>query len=286
EWKDKDAPVIAFAVITNRKVADSFRNGIKKIADGNDPESNFKSTIEKYTGLLGDDLRGFCRVFSSQDSEGDYNVQQEELKSELAKLIADPIDHIQVVNLVEMVQEKVLPHSQNTIVREDVLKRFGITSERHLYPAPAELETSANIIELCQYKELKEKIDSSNTSVIVHAEGGVGKSVFCRHLVDSLPAGSIGIIYDCFGAGKYRNRSEPRHGHRQALTQIVNELASKGLCGPLILYSTTRDEDIVRTFLDRMATVVAEMRKVVPQANLYILIDAADNAEMAAHEFG
>lgn len=285
EWKDKDAPVIAFAVITNRKVADSFRNGIKKIADGNDPESNFKSTIEKYTGLLGDDLRGFCRVFSLQDSEGDYNVQQEELKSELAKLIADPVDHIQVVNLVEMVQEKVLPHSQNTIVREDVLKRFGITSERHLYPAPAELETSANIIELSQYKELKEKIDSSNASVIVHAEGGVGKSVFCRHLVDSLPAGSIGIIYDCFGAGKYRNRSEPRHGHRQALTQIVNELASKGLCRPLLISNTSRDEDIVRTFLERVKAATESLQKVVASAKLFILLDAADNAEMAAHDF-
>jgi len=285
EWKDKAAPVIAFAVITNRKVADSFRNGIKAIADDNAAEANFKSTIEKYTGLSGDDLRGFCKVFFLQDSEGDYNVQQEELKSELTKLIADPVDHIQVVNLVEMVQEKVLPYSQNTIVREDVLKRFGITSERHLYPAPAELEPAANIIELSQYKELKEKIDSTNTSVIVHAEGGVGKSVFCRHLVDSLPAGSIGIIYDCFGAGKYRNRSEPRHGHRQALTQIVNELASKGLCGPLLISNSSRDEDIVRTFLERVKAATESLRKVVASAKLFILLDAADNAEMAAHDF-
>jgi len=285
EWKDKDAPVIAFSLITNRKIAGSFRNGIKAIADGNATEAIFKSTIEKYTGLGNDDLRGFCKVFFLVDSEGDYNVQQEELKSELAKLIADPVDQVQVYNLVGMVQEKVLPNSRNTVLREDVLRRFNITSERHLYPAPAELEPVANIIELSQYKELKEKIDSANASVMVHAEGGVGKSVFCRHLVESLPAGSVGIIYDCFGAGNYRNRSVPRHGHRQALTQIVNELASKGLCSPLLLYSTSRDEDIVRTFLERVKAATESLQKVVATAKLFILVDAADNAEMAAHDF-
>ncbi|MEK9158326.1 MAG: ATP-binding protein [Patescibacteria group bacterium] len=285
EWKNKESPLVAFTVITNRKVADSFRNGLKAIADGNAPEATFKSTIEKYTGLKNHDLRGFCKVFFLVDSEGDYNVQQEELKSELAKLVADPVDHIQVYNLVGMVQEKVLPHTQNTIVREDVLKRFAITSERHLYPAPAELEPAANVIELPQYKTLKEKIDSASTSVIVHAEGGVGKSVFCRQLVNSLPKGSIGIIYDCFGAGKYRNRSEPRHGHRQALTQIVNELASKGLCSPLMLFSTSRDEDIVRTFLERVKAATESLQKVIASAKLFILLDAADNAEMAALDF-
>ncbi|MBS1507033.1 MAG: ATP-binding protein [Bacteroidetes bacterium] len=285
EWKDKDSPQIAFTVITNRKVADSFRDGLKAIADGNPADVTFKSTIEKYTGLKDDDLRGFCKVFFLVDSEGDYDVQQEELKSELSKLVADPVDQIQVLNLVGMIQERVLPNTRNTIVREDVLKRFGITSERQLFPAPAELEPAPSVIELSQYKTLKEKIDAASTPVIVHAEGGVGKSVFCRHLVSSLPSGSIGIIYDCFGSGKYRNRSEHRHCHRQALTQIVNELAAKGLCSPLLLSNSSRDQDIVRTFLERVEAATQSLRKIVASAKLFILLDAADNAEMAALEF-
>lgn len=285
EWKDKDAPVIAFTVITNRKIADSFRNGLKAIAESNVPEAIFKSTIEKYTDLKDADLREFCSVFFLIDIEGDFNAQQEELKSELSKLFADPVDQVQVLNLVGMIQERVLPNTRNTIVREDVLKRFGITSERQLFPAPAELEPAVSIIEQPQYKTLKEKIDSALTPVIVHAEGGVGKSVFCRHLVSSLPTGSIGIIYDCFGSGKYRNRSEHRHGHRQALTQVVNELAAKGFCSPLLLSNSSRDEDILRTFLERVKVATQSLQKVVACAKLFILIDAADNAEMAAREF-
>lgn len=60
---------------------------------------------------------------------------------------------------------------------------------------------------------------------------------------NSLKYGSLCISYDCFGAGSYRNRSEGRHRHRDALVQIVNELASKGLCNPLIQSDTTLAED-------------------------------------------
>jgi len=282
EWKDKEAPVIAFTVITNRKIADSFRNGLKAISDGNTPDPTFKSTIEKYTGLKDADLQGFCKVFSLVDTEGDFNVQHDQLKIELAKLVADPVDHVQVDNLVWMIQEKVLPKSNNIVVREDVLKRFEITSERDLYPAPSKLDPANDVIELPQYETLKKKITSANTSIIVHAEGGVGKSVFCQQLTNSLPSGSVGIIYDCFGGGDYRKRSEPRHGHRQALTQIVNELASKGLCRPLIIYKNTRDEDIVRTFLERVEAATQSIQKTDASAKLIILLDAADNAEMVA----
>ncbi len=285
EGKDKGASVINFTVITNRKIADSFKNGIKAIANNNTPDPTFKKRIEKYTGLKDADLQGFCKAFFLVDTEGDFNAQQEELMNELSKLVADPVDQVQVLNLVGMIQERVLPNTRNTIVREDVLKRFGITSERQLFPAPPELEPAPTIIEQPQYKTLKEKIDSACTPVIVHAEGGVGKSVFCRHLVSSLPSGSIGIIYDCFGSGKYRNRSEHRHGHRQALTQVVNELAAKGLCSPLLLSSSSRDEDILRTFLERVKVATQSLQKVFASAKLFILIDAADNAEMAAREF-
>jgi hypothetical protein len=44
----------------------------------------------------------------------------------------------------------------------------------------------------------------------------------------------VGIVYDCFGAGRYRNRSELRHRHKDAFVQISNELATKGLCSPLL----------------------------------------------------
>lgn len=280
-----DVSAISFTIITNRKVADSFKENLSAIIKSDTVDTVFKRTIESYTNLSGENLVLFCRMLHLEDGEGNYNIQKDELRIELAQLIAGSIENAQIENLVALVQEKVLPGTDGSINREDVLKRFGITSEKELYPAPAKWDDFVNIIEREQHVMLKDSIADSSHPVIVHAAGGVGKSVFCRQLINSLPEGSLGIAYDCFGAGSYRNRSESRHKHRDALVQIINELASKGLCDPLIVQNTTLDEDIMRKFLQRIEVSVKSLKKVTDEAQLFILIDAADNAEMAAVEY-
>lgn len=276
---------ISFYIITNRKIADTFKQKLFSIAKKEVIDNRFKDTIEKYTALTGDDLVLFCKSIILEDGEGDYIIQKDELKIELSQLVAGSIDNAQINNLVALVQEKVLPDSNNEIKREDILKRFGITSERELYPAPAIWESLESTIKRQQHDILIDRILNSIHPAIVHAAGGVGKSVFCRQLQNSLPEGSLGIAYDCFGAGNYRNRSESRHRHRDALVQIANELSSKGLCDPLIVQNTTLDEDIIRRFLLLIDTAVKTLKKVISSAQLFIFIDAADNAEMAAKEF-
>lgn len=288
QHKEKNDPEIyniSFTIITNRKFADSFKENLVAIVKMEEVDNGFQKTIEKYTNLTANDLVSFCSMIQLEDGEGNYNIQKEELRTELAQLIAGSIENAQIENLVALVQEKVLPDSEHSINREEVLKRFGITSEKELYPAPPIWEEPENIVERKQHNILKDTIIGSSHPVIVHAAGGVGKSVFCRQLVNSLPEGSLGISYDCFGAGSYRNRSESRHKHRDALVQIVNELASKGLCDPLIVQNTTLDEDIMRKFLLRLETSLKSLKKTIDSSQLFILIDAADNAEMAAQEY-
>jgi DNA-binding Xre family transcriptional regulator len=286
----RDAPnpkiaKVAFTIITNRKIAASFKDNLSAILNGQTVDSGFLKTITKYTKLSSQNLASFCRLLNLQDGEGNYNVQKDELRLEMARLVAGSIDNAELNNLVSLVQEKVMPYSDSSISREEVLKRFGVTSERDLYPAPAIWEVSEKIIERTQHSLLQDKIVESQYPVIIHAAGGVGKSVFCRQLINSLPENHLGIAYDCFGAGSYRNRSETRHGHRVALVQIANELASKGLCNPLLVRDTTLDEDIMRQFLSRIDASVKSLKEVDSSAMLFILVDAADNAEMAAKEY-
>ncbi len=282
--KAKNSENISFAIITNRKFNDSFRDNLNLVAEQKEVNQQFKDTIEKYTNLKEVELASFCKKIRLEDSEGDYNVQEKELKLELSQLLASPVDQTSVNNIVFLVQSKVLPDSNRNIVKEDILDRFGMTSERQMYPAPAVLDELENFVNREQYTNLTDQILTSDYPVIIHAAGGVGKSVFCRQAVDSLPEGSVGIVYDCFGAGKYRNPSEPRHRHRHALVQITNELAAKGLCVPLIVFDTSLDENIIKAFLFRVKKATEALRKANPTATLVILIDAADNAEMAAKE--
>jgi hypothetical protein len=276
---------VTFTILTNRKISTSFKDNLAAILNGQAVDTVFLKTIIKYTKLSSQDLVSFCSLLNLQDSEGNYNVQRDELRLEMASLAAGSIDNTEVNNLVALIQEKVMPDSDGAISREEVLKRFGLTSERDLYPAPAIWEVSENIIERNQHNTLYEKIVNSQHPVIIHAAGGVGKSVLCRQLINSLPENHLGIAYDCFGAGSYRNRSETRHGHRVALVQIANELASKGLCNPLLVRDTTLDEDIMRQFLSRIDASVKSLKEVDSSAMLFILVDAADNAEMAAKQY-
>ncbi|MEL1240381.1 P-loop domain-containing protein [Flavobacterium flavipallidum] len=282
---ENNPPDFSFTIVTNRPIEDSFKQNIILLANNETVNKRFTNTIEKYTGFSSDELSKFCKLLNFDDGEGDYNTQKDELRLEIAQLIAGAVDNAQIESIVALVQERVLPDSNGIISRQDILKRFGISSERDLFPAPVIWEQANNIINREQHEELIKNILSASYPVIVYAPGGVGKSVFCRQLIHRLPSDSIGIAYDCFGAGRYRNRSEPRHRHRDALVQIINEIAVKGLCDPLLVQDTSNDNDIMKKFLWRIETVVKTLKQTNNSANLFILIDAADNAEMAAQEY-
>lgn len=276
---------ISFNFITNRKVEDSVKDQLICLAMGKVVDSRFRTTLERYAKLKGKKLAEFCALLSIEDSEGDYNVQNVELCKELSQLVAGADTDTQAITLTNMVQEKVLPDSDHIVNREEVLKRFRITNGREFFPAPPLWEKLDTVIERDQYADMLRSISQSENPAIVHAAGGVGKSVFSRHIINAISANSLAIAYDCFGTGSYRNRSSFRHRYRDALVQIANELAAEGICQPLIVVDTTPDDDILRKFLLRIESAVNALKKVDREAQLFVVIDAADNAEMAADEF-
>jgi hypothetical protein len=283
--KRRDPVSVSFSIVTNRKVDDTVKDQLIYLAMGEVVESRFHKALEKYTRLKGKLLAEFCSLLSIEDGEGDYNVQNTELRVELSQLVAGSVSSTQAETLTSMVQDKVLPHSDHIVNREEVLQRFQFSNERALFPAPAVWEKLEKVIEREQYVDMIRSISESENPIIVHAAGGVGKTVFCKHLVTSIPEHSLAIAYDCFGTGSYRNRSSFRHRYRDALVQIANELAVQGICQPLLVFDTTHDDDILRSFLQRIDSAVNALKKVNKRAQLFIVIDAADNAEMAAEEF-
>ncbi|MEQ9467421.1 MAG: hypothetical protein RLN88_08420 [Ekhidna sp.] len=276
---------VSFTIIANRKIAESFKTNIEKIIKEDVVSKQFIQTLKKYTKLSGKKLIEFCSLLNLEDGEGDYNVQKEDLRVEMTHLQPGIIDPSQLDSIVSMVQERVLPNSDGKIVKEHVLKPFRVTSEKELFPAPPLFEKVDKLTIRDVYSELIDEINKSNQPVIIHAEGGVGKSVFSQYAIQALPEGSLGISYDCFGSGKYRSRSEHRHKHREALVQIANELASLGFCDPMLVNNTTQEDMIMRGFLSRVASTLKVLKQSKTTAQLFILIDAADNAEMAASEF-
>ena len=264
---------VQFYLVTNRLISEKLKGNIKKLQNKQPCEKRFLNTLEQYTKLKGKRLVDFCKCFTFMDGMGDYNEQLLDLQVEISQLLAGTADHPQIDTITALVGEKALPDSYGVIYPQDILKRFGCTSVWDMYPAPAEFETNDDIIWTKQQQELTELILKSQEAIIIYAAGGVGKSVFARQIPRFLTDDSIAIIYDSFGAGKYRNRSQLRHRYRDGLIQIVNELAGIGLCDPLIAQSAALENEILRKFLYRLQTAIDNLKKVNQNAQIIIVID-------------
>ncbi len=276
--------VTGFNVVTNRPISQQFKKNLQKFIHREKPTKTFVKTIKKYTGFNDQELFEFCSLLNLVDSEGDFRNQKLSLSIEVSEIVAGAVDTAQLDTLIELVASKARSHSSGELSKEEVLLRLGATSERDLFPAPPVMEMLERPIHRKQYDELLNDILVSQAPVIVHAEGGVGKSIFCQCLAEMLPVGSKSIVYDCFGSGKYRNRSQPRHRIRDAMVQISNEMATMGLCETLIQRHLDADDALLRAFLNRLQLAILEIRERSSSAVLVVFIDAADNAEIAAEE--
>jgi hypothetical protein len=112
---------------------------------------------------------------------------------------------------------------------------------------------------------------------LVYAEGGIGKTVFVQSVARKLKASDEVVLFDCFGGGAYRSPIDERHRPERGLMHIVNELACRGLCDP-ILPGSSEPNEVIRRAIERFQQALATLRRTRPAARLVIIMDAADNA--------
>ena len=279
---------LEFWFVSNRPISSGFLESINDAADqaaARHPKNLEK--IEEFTGLTGAELAGFCKLLHLQGEQHPYWEQRNILVQEITGYLPDA-DVDAPVQLKELITRKALSESAKnpTITKIDVLRALK-TDEARLFPAPYLIEEAKGVVPREQEADLIGQIaEASDGTVIIHADAGVGKSIFATRIKLALPKGSTCIVYDCFGNGRYRSASGYRHRHKDALVQIANELASAGLCHPLIPTVNADATAYVQAFLYRMRQTVTSLKAEHPDALLCIAIDAADNAQMAAEEIG
>ena len=278
---------VEFCFISNRPISVTFREAIEDAASGvNSRHPNILKKLEDFTSLNGERLSAFCKLLKLEGGQADYWLQRANLAIEIkGYLPGNDVDA--PVQLKELVTKKALSESADnpSITKMDVLRALG-TTEDDIFPARSRIASTGNEIPRDQETDLVAKIVNANAPVILHAEGGVGKSVLSQRIKLHLPKDSVAVVYDCFGNGEYRRVGSPRHRHKDALVQIANELAARGLCDPLIPSSNADNTDYLRAFAYRLKQSVKSIRTKNGQPLLCIVVDAADNAEIAANEFG
>jgi hypothetical protein len=176
---------LEFCFISNRPISVDFLEAVDDAANTGAVTrhpTNLKR-LEAFTGLRGLPLSHFCRLLRIEGKHDGYWEQRNYLAQDISGYLPDA-DVDAPIQLKELVTRKALSESTEnpTITKVDVLRVLK-TDESRLFPAPCLIKDMENVIPREQEAYLIGQIANADSApVIVHAAGGVGKSVFSTRI--------------------------------------------------------------------------------------------------------
>lgn len=279
----------SFIFVTNAEFQESLWDAIKSLIDRTTPATPGSTTqarnLKKWCANRG--LSDAGRLFSRivfRAGEKSLAGQDNALTRTLTDWSngADSEARLRLHGLQDLVLKKAGPNGQgkNLIRREDVLDALDCEPE-DLFPAETRFIDVGAVVERTELSTASDLIKASDLPILVHAEGGVGKTVFVQSLAAGMASEFEVVVFDCFGGGSYRSDNYARHLPRIGLVQIVNQLASRTLCDPM-LPSGDDSRKIIKAARKRLAQAATAIRTQSNKLGLLIIIDAADNAQLEA----
>nr|PMK17901.1 hypothetical protein BCU10_00440 [Vibrio splendidus] len=269
-------PGFTVQLICNNVISEPVKEFYSKAITGEFNPKYFNKEKDSFTNFNITILRG---IFT--------NSTLEVLKNNNATsyISADNLDHVSELTKAFAIKllSEVPSNDFLTIKRHDLEVRFGAEHYSQIFPSPPKFESSIPSNLRNQQDFILKSIFRENKNSIIHARGGIGKTVMARLANTIIPFHSCSIVYDCFGDGLYRSINSPRHSFDKVLVQIINELAVNGLCDSLIATGKGKGQ-LMQEFESCIESSVKCLKKGNKLAHLYIFIDAADNAVMAARE--
>ncbi|WP_210502800.1 hypothetical protein [Nocardioides xinjiangensis] len=274
-----------FEFVTNRPIADSAVAALTHLRHGTTSAAVERLRTQLEELLSPAEVQQFCSQLSIDQRAPSLFQLRHLLDEDLAdRLPGAPGD--EALRLREMIATRAtnIDGSRPKIRRQEVLAALK-TSDDLLFPAPNLIAQPSRPIVRTQFRQILETISGeSGHPIVIHGPGGVGKSVLASVLAESAPQGSLTITFDCYGNGSYRRPSRQRHQPKQGLVQVINEIASKALCLPIIPSATATDRDYFDAFVRRIDKAAEALAATTADALLTVVIDAADNAAMMAKE--
>lgn len=281
---------LRFELVTNRPIEPALVEAIQGLAAQcrltGEPKAQAEQ-VQAACKLTGKDLAEFAARLEITGLTGDLRENKQQLALTLVDW-SDARDHMarrRLADIRDMARDKagLVRQNRNVIMRTDVLAALHLSDDRDLLPAPASFPPIGKVVDRVQLEDTVNRILRLSQPLVVHAEGGFGKTVFMNSLAARLGDQHETLLFDCFGMGQYRAPHDGRHLPSRGLVHIANELACRGLCDPL-LPSTSHSEDIIRAFRTRLEQAVATLRRGSADRRLVLLLDAIDNASEIARD--
>ena len=282
---------LEFELITNRPIYPAFEQAITGIADRKPLGGEIKKQADQFkatSGLNGKPLVEFAGKFRITGLAGSLSDNKGDLSRTIVdwSAAADAMARARLGTMKQLVRDKAgsAGANRNVIRRTDVLAALYVPDVDELLPCPPSLPKVGDVVEREQLSEAIAFIPKLDKPLIVHAAGGVGKTVFMDSLAKALSAKHEVVFFDCFGGGAYRAPEDSRHLPKRGLVHIVNTLACHGLCDPL-LPENDYVESLARAFRRRLSQCVKTLSTAYEDRQLILFIDAIDNAAQHADDW-
>lgn len=197
---------------------------------------------------------------------------------------SDPDAEKRLLKLRNLIRIKAGPGSEadKRVDRVAVLAELGVEHEDRLYPTPDAFPEVEEVVQRAVLDDIAILTREAGLPLVVHAAGGMGKTVLMQGLADRLRADGPVVLFDGFGAGRWRDPADGRHLPERTLVHLANLLAGQGLCD--ILLPVADVTSLLRAFRRRLAQSVATARNTRDDACLSLVLDAIDHAGLAAQE--
>jgi hypothetical protein len=275
---------LLFQLITNQPIYAPFEQAILSIAQKKPMTGDTKKQGDQFKTACGLDsirLIEFASKFQIIGLAGSLS----NIKREVSRIVVDWSAACDIMakarlgGMKQLVRDKAgsAGTGGNIIKITDVLDALEIHDEKDLLPCPASFPNVGPVVPRKQLTEAIELVSKVGKPLLIHAVGGIGKTVFLTSLAKVASEKHEVILFDCFGGGSYRAPEDSRHLPKRGLVHIANTLACRGLCDPLLAGNESSD-DLVRAFRRRISQAVETTRRASPDKQLILIIDAIDNA--------
>ena len=283
---------LTFELVTNRPIYREFAKAIEELASKSPLKGEAKKQATQFRSacrLKGKELAQFAQKVSITGLAGSLRQNKQRLSRVLAdwSVAPDAMAQARLGNMRQLLRDKagLAGERQNVITRTDVLDALELQSPEDLFPCPTSFPEIGKVVEREQLSSVASRIPKLDKPLLIHADGGVGKTVFLQSLAKILGETHETVLFDCFGGGAYRAPDDARHLPKRGLIHIINNLACDGLCDPLLPINGNIEE-LVKAFRVRLTQAVATLRRGCSGKQLLLFIDAIDNAAEHAKDKG
>ncbi|WP_431260169.1 hypothetical protein ACQ86G_08465 [Roseateles chitinivorans] len=283
--------VVRFEFATNRPIDPNLVSAIAAVVEG----GQISGDVSRQAGQLAEALKLYqypaAELLKRLELVGSMGSLVESERGVASLLAAwseasDPEAEKRLLKLRNLIRAKAGPGSEadKRVDRIAVLAELEVEHEDQLYPTPEAFPAIGAVVSREVQEELVQLARAGGAPLIVHAAGGMGKTVLMQGLGDRLRADGPVVLFDGFGAGRWRDPSDGRHLPQRTIVHLANLLAGQGLCDILLPVSETTS--LFRAFRRRLVQSVQAARQSRSDASITLILDAIDHAGIAARDTG